>query len=191
MNARKRLTAALAGAAAALVCLSAIELQAQDPKTKKPAAGAAAAAPAAAYWQHVRYDEPELKELGKGSVEAGMNRLGEAGCTLFIVTCQTETGTPGFHYFKRAPWNKPTPRPQYEFNASTRAALSNSARASSPPACRPSNARAGNWSPSPRTKTAPSASTTSCGPNKQRRRPREQTHRRHRMFWGMLIVAAW
>jgi hypothetical protein len=126
MNARKRLTAALAGVVATLVCLSAIELKAQDPKTKKPAAGpsaypapaagaAAGTAPAAAYWQHVRLDEPELKELGKGSVEAGMNKLGDAGCTLMLVTSQIETGTAGFHYFKRPPWNKPTPRPQYEF----------------------------------------------------------------------------
>jgi hypothetical protein len=116
MNALKRLTAALAGVAATLVCLSAMGLQAQEPKFKKPPTGTAPTeAAAAAYWQHVRFDEPELKELGKGSVEAGMNRLGDAGCMLFIVTCQTETGTPGFHYFKRPPWNKPAPRPRFEF----------------------------------------------------------------------------
>ena len=137
MNARTRLAVALAGVTATLVGLSASGLQAQDPKTKKPAAGpstypapaagaatapaagAAAAPSTAAYWQHVRFDEPELKELGKGSVEAGMNRLGDAGCVLFIVTCQAETGTPGFHYFKRPPWNKLTPRPQYEFKRIT------------------------------------------------------------------------
>lgn len=116
MNARKRLTAALAGVAATLVCLSAMGLQAQEPKFKKPPAAAAPTEPAAVtYWQHVRLDEPELKELGKGSVEAGMNKLGDAGCTLMLVTSQTETGTAGFHYFKRPPWNKPTPRPKYEF----------------------------------------------------------------------------
>ncbi len=68
-----------------------------------------------ATWEHVRVDEAQLKERGDGSVDEGMNRLGERGYELFIVTSVSETGAAGFHYFKRPPWNRPLGRPVFQY----------------------------------------------------------------------------
>ncbi len=43
-----------------------------------------------------------------------MNKLGDSGYELFIVTSVLESGAAGFQYFRRPPWNKSSERPRLE-----------------------------------------------------------------------------
>ncbi|MBI1903666.1 MAG: hypothetical protein HYS13_21395 [Planctomycetia bacterium] len=79
---------------------------------------AAAASPARAQdaftARQIRFDESQLKELGGGSGEAGLNKLGEQGYQLQLVTSVLETAAAGYHYFRRAPQFEGK-QPQFEF----------------------------------------------------------------------------
>lgn len=67
------------------------------------------------HWTFVRHDPVSLKELGGGDVVKGMNRLGEQGFELFLVTTSDDTGKAGWFYFRQSPWNLPVPRPKLEY----------------------------------------------------------------------------
>ncbi|WP_020469784.1 hypothetical protein [Zavarzinella formosa] len=65
--------------------------------------------------EHVRRDEETLRKLGGDSIDAGLNKYGELGYELMLVTSIQETGAAGFHYLKRQPWTAATPRPVFEY----------------------------------------------------------------------------
>lgn len=67
-------------------------------------------------WQYVRKDEAELTNMGGGSVERGMNLLGDMGYELFIVTSSMDSGKAGYHFFRRPPCCPPgMQRPKTEY----------------------------------------------------------------------------
>ncbi|MCU0573433.1 MAG: hypothetical protein MUC41_10605 [Syntrophobacteraceae bacterium] len=67
-------------------------------------------------WQYVRKDEGELVSMGGGSVEKGMNLLGDMGYELFIVTSAIDSGKAGYHFFRRPPCCPPgMQRPRIEY----------------------------------------------------------------------------
>lgn len=108
-----RAAAALAAAGAAWLLLAA---GARAPAAWAQAMGQSPTGnPQSATWQHVRMDSSELRALGNGSVEAGLNALGAQGYELFLVTSNAETAAAGFHYLKRPPWNRPMPRPKVQY----------------------------------------------------------------------------
>jgi hypothetical protein len=63
-------------------------------------------------WQ---LEESEIKNMGNGSFDAGLNEVGRLGYQLFIVTSELESGRVGFHLFTVPRWNLPMPAPTYEF----------------------------------------------------------------------------
>lgn len=67
-------------------------------------------------WQYVRKDDAELTTMGGGSVEKGLNLLGDNGYELFIVTSAMDSGKAGYHFFRRPPCCPPgMQRPQIEY----------------------------------------------------------------------------
>lgn len=113
MSRTKAVVFALTLAIAAIVGVSYLTplLRGEEARGRTSSVGTA---PTEAYttynWQHVRMDEMELSKLGGGSVEEGLNALGDEGYELFIVTSVIESGGAGYHFFKRPPWDKPFPR---------------------------------------------------------------------------------
>jgi hypothetical protein len=69
----------------------------------------------APHWRFLRHDAESLKQLGGGDLVAGMNKLGEVGYELFIVTSASDRGATAWMYFRQSPWVAPMPRPQLEY----------------------------------------------------------------------------
>jgi hypothetical protein len=75
-------------------------------------------------WQYARKDENGLMKIGNGSLEGGLNVLGEMGYELFIVTTSSDKGAAGYHYFRRSPWQRPMGnRPRLEYKRIDSASL--------------------------------------------------------------------
>jgi hypothetical protein len=64
--------------------------------------------------RQLRFDEAQLRELGGGSAEEGLNKLGAQGYQLQLVTSVLETAHAGYHYFRRAP-QVDGMQPQFDF----------------------------------------------------------------------------
>lgn len=69
----------------------------------------------APHWRFLRHDPEGLKQLGGGDLTAGLNRLGEGGFELFIVTSANDQGGPGWFYLRQSPWIAPRERPKLEY----------------------------------------------------------------------------
>lgn len=63
----------------------------------------------------VRQDGDGLAKLGNGDMVQGMNRLGESGYELFIVTTSKDDGSVGWLFFRQRPWNLPIDPPKFEY----------------------------------------------------------------------------
>lgn len=97
----------LAGMIAALLVLG--PAAAQRPGTTPTDAGPAP------HWRYLRHDPASLMRLGDGELQAGLNRLGEVGMELFLVTTANPEGAAGWLYFRQAPWTSPLPQPRLEY----------------------------------------------------------------------------
>lgn len=71
----------------------------------------------APHWRFQRHDPESLKQLGGGDLTAGLNKLGEVGFELFIVTSANDQGAAGWFYLRQPPWITPMPRPSLEYRA--------------------------------------------------------------------------
>jgi hypothetical protein len=69
----------------------------------------------APHWRYLRHDPASLMRLGDGDLQAGLNRLGEVGMELFLVTTANPEGAAGWLYFRQAPWTSPLPQPRVEY----------------------------------------------------------------------------
>lgn len=69
----------------------------------------------APYWRFQRHDLESLRQLGGGDLTAGLNKLGEVGFELFIVTSGNDQGAAGWLYLRQSPWTTPMPRPGLEY----------------------------------------------------------------------------
>ncbi len=69
----------------------------------------------APYWRFQRHDLESLRQLGGGDLTAGLNKLGEVGFELFIVTSGNDQGAAGWLYLRQSPWTTPMPRPAMEY----------------------------------------------------------------------------
>ena len=69
----------------------------------------------APYWRFQRHDLESLRQLGGGDLTAGLNKLGEVGFELFIVTSGNDQGAAGWLYLRQSPWTTPRPRPAMEY----------------------------------------------------------------------------
>lgn len=73
------------------------------------------ASPLASRPRLLQLEESEIRAMGNGSFDTGLNEVGRLGYRLFLVTSELETGKVGFHLFTFPRWNIPGPPPTYQF----------------------------------------------------------------------------
>lgn len=71
--------------------------------------------PLASHPRLLQLEEAEIRAIGNGSFDSGLNEVGRRGYRLFMVTSELESGTVGFHLFTFPRWNLPGPPPTYQF----------------------------------------------------------------------------
>ena len=105
----------------ALLCLSVMQFS--IPAMAQMMGTAPDSAPNSSTFKYVRQDVESLKTLGGGDMIQGMNKLGDLGYELFIVTTSSEQGAAGWHFFRLSPWNLPINRPKFEYKQMDDAAI--------------------------------------------------------------------
>ncbi|WP_295436985.1 hypothetical protein [uncultured Thiodictyon sp.] len=99
---------------AVVILINLLACGAEVALAQPPAATPTDAGPSA-HWRFLRHDPDSLARLGGGDMVAGMNKLGEVGFELFIVTTANDQGAAGWLYFRQSPWHRPLPQPSIEY----------------------------------------------------------------------------